>query len=225
MGSESTPTERAEASGNRAVQGRRAMEKGRQLARQTARRKAEEVRVQQLNKSAYVKSADKNIVRSSSGSAVIAGRSGERAVEQSRQIELDRIYDTPEKKLEAARIDLEARKRNTIPGILGAVSRANINQQLKALDSGASPQFSLTASGGFTTTGVSPASSGYDSTRNIAPISRGVTSDSATTPVAKASESEATVVSTKARTSSAARRALLGQSQKGEKARIFYGGR
>lgn len=218
MGSES-PSNSAADSGSGRASYARATQQYRQSQASKKRREREETRVQQLNKSAYVKGSG-GVARSSSGSAVIAGRAGERAVEQSRQIELDRIYDTPEKKLEAARVDLEARRRGANP-----ISRATIDRQLAALDSGASPQFSLTASGGFTTTGVKAASEGYDSTRNIAPISRGVTSATTSTSTAKASEPEAPVVTTRTSTSDAARRKLLAQGQKGAKARIFYGGR
>lgn len=187
--------------------------------------KKEEQRTQMLNKDAYVKGSDESIVRSSSGSAIIAGKAGERAVEQSRQIELDRMYPTQESKTKAAIRDLEMRRRSTVPGILGVISRANIDSQISQLQSGGTAQFSRTTSGGFTTTGVTATTEGYDSTRNIAPISRGVTSQQATTSVAKASETEAPVVTTKTRTSSAARRALLGQSQTGVKARLFYKGK
>lgn len=215
MGSENT-------SGTGSSDAARRSSRNRQYQKQI--QKKEEQRTQMLNKDAYVKGGD-GLVRSSSGSAIIAGKAGQRAVEQSRQIELDRMYPTQEAKTKAAIRDLEMRKRSTLPGMLGVISRANIDSQIKQLQEGGTAQFSRTTSGGFTTTGVTATTEGYDSTRNIAPISRGVSSESATTPVAKASEPEAPVVSTKARTSSAARRALLGQSQVGAKARIFYGGR
>lgn len=125
------------------------------------------------SKGAFVTSGkNKNIVRDSSGKGVIAGQRGARIVEQARQAEVDRLYKTPEAKTEAAIRQLETRKAQAPVGILGAISRANINQQIEQLQSGtASPQFTFSTSGNIVTTGVRTGT-GDGGTTNIAPIVR-----------------------------------------------------
>ena len=52
---------------------------------------------------------------------------------------------------------LEERLNNTLPGFLGAISRINIQSQIKQLKEGtADPQFALTEGGSFAPVGVVP---------------------------------------------------------------------
>ena len=229
MGSES-PSNDAADSGNGRASYARANQQARQREAEKKRREREEARALEINKGTYARAENGgSIVRSTSGRGVIAGRSGQMAVESARQEEIDRIYDTPEKKREAAIVDLEARARQTIPGILGAVQRLNINRQLSELKAGGTPQFSLTSSGGFTTTGVMAAGTQGDATPNIPNIGQRTdragarSEDGSPQPTrsdAVAPEESFTLASAP---SSAARR-LLAQSQSGKARRQLYQG-
>lgn len=115
---------------------------------------------------AFVTSGD-NIVRSSDGSGVIAGRRGAAIVEQARQEEVDRLYTTPQAKVDAAIRQLEARKGQTMPGALGVIARMNLDRQIAQLRSGeARPEFSFSQSGNIIATGVRAGAEG----QNIASI-------------------------------------------------------
>jgi len=228
MGSESS------SSGTGSSDAARRSVQRRQYQKQVQER--EEKRVQEIDSGAYVR-AEKggSIVRSSSGSAVIAGRSGQQAVEQARQEEIDRRYPTQEAKTKAAIRDLEMRKRSVkLPGILGAVSRISIDNQIKQLQEGGTAQFSRTTSGGFVQTGVVPVKQAPDPTPNIPTLGRRVDAPAGTTqPATQEATKEVTTTAettplaspslASAATSDAARRRLLAQSQKGARTRRFYG--
>lgn len=187
------------------------------------RREREEQRVQELNKDAYVKSSGNVIRAKSSGRAVIAGRSGQQAVEQSRQEQVLEQYGSQEGARNAAIRQLEQRAKNILPGYLGAVQRANINRQLEQLRSGGTAQFSLSQSGGFVTTGVTPAGQDGGTTPNIRSLAQDSTSDDRGGVVARnlALEAEAK----KSPISDAARRGLLGKSAEKAAAQRYFLGR
>jgi len=194
-----------------------------QRTNERKRREREEQRVQELNKDAYVRSSG-NVVRSlSSGRAVIAGRSGQQAVEQSRQEQVLEQYGSQEGARNAAIRQLEQRAKSTIPGMLGAVQRASINRQLEQLRSGATAQFSLSQSGNFVTTGVTPAGQGGGTTPNIRSLAQDSASDDRGGVVARnlALEAEAR----KSPISDAARRGLLSRSAEKTAAQRYFLGR
>lgn len=114
------------------------------------------------------KGKNKSIVRSSSGSGVIAGQRGARIIEEARQAEVDRLYKTPEAKNQAAIRQLEKRLADT--SSLNIIGKANLENQIKQLQSGkASPEFTFSTSGNIVTTGVRTGTSDGGTT-NIAPI-------------------------------------------------------
>ena len=113
-----------------------------------------------------------DIVRDSSGAGVLTGVGIQRA-EASRQEELETVIaaravptvepdgtittrqDPAAEKRKMAIEALEERKENTLPGFLGAISRINIENQIKQLKEGtADPQFALTEGGSFAPRGV-----------------------------------------------------------------------
>ena len=104
-----------------------------------------------------------NIVRDSSGGGVLT-RTGVQRAEASRQQELETLIslrtggqgDPEAEKRQMAIEQLEKRKEQTMPGFLGAISRINIENQLKNLRAGGTPQFALSPSGTFITRGVTP---------------------------------------------------------------------
>lgn len=104
-----------------------------------------------------------NIVRDSSGGGVLTSTGVQRA-EASRQQELETLIslrtggqgDPEAGKRQMAIEQLEKRKEQTLPGFLGAISRINIENQLKNLRAGGTPQFALSGSGTFVTRGVTP---------------------------------------------------------------------
>ena len=111
------------------------------------------------------------------GRGVLTAKGVERA-EASRQEELEVLIsqrtggqgDPRAEKRKMAIEALEERKENTLPGFLGAISRINIENQIKQLKEGtADPQFALTESGSFAPVGVTRAD---DDTvgGNIAPM-------------------------------------------------------
>lgn len=121
------------------------------------------------------------------GRGVLTAKGVERA-EASRQQELETVIaaravptvepdgtittrqDPAAEKRKMAIEALEERKENTLPGFLGAISRINIENQIKQLKEGtADPQFALTESGSFAPVGVTRAD---DDTvgGNIAPM-------------------------------------------------------
>ena len=127
------------------------------------------------------------IIRDSKGRGVLTAKGVERA-EASRQEELETVIaaraiptvepdgtittrqDPRAEKRKMAIEALEERKKNTLPGVLGAISRINIENQIKQLKEGtADPQFALTESGSFAPVGVTRAD---DDTvgGNIAPM-------------------------------------------------------
>lgn len=146
----------------------RATQQARSAQARINRQKSEEARVRSMNPNAYVTSGGgENIVRSSSGSGVIAGRQGQATVERARQEELEYRLPTAEARREAAIVDLQTRRANTMPSLLGVMSRLSIDQQLRQLRAGGTPQFSLTQSGGYVQTGVVPRGQQADRTPNI----------------------------------------------------------
>ena len=122
-----------------------------------------------------------SIVRDARGRGVLSSVGVQRA-EESRQQELDTLVqqrielaggkgDPAQVKRDIAIRQLEKRKEQTLPGFLGAISRINIENQLKNLRAGGDPQFALTDSSNFSVRGVTP--SGQDapgSQPNIQPM-------------------------------------------------------
>lgn len=146
----------------------RATQQARSAQARINRQKSEEARVRSMNPSAYVTSGGgENIVRSSSGRGVLAGRQGQQTVERARQEELEMRLPTAEARRESAIVDLMGRREKTLPSILGVMNRMSIDQQLKQLRAGGTPQFSLTSSGGYVQTGIVPKGQRSDSTPNI----------------------------------------------------------
>ena len=102
-----------------------------------------------------------DIVRDSSGGGVLT-RTGVQRAEASRQQELEALIsrrqggsgDPEAEKRQMAIEQLEKRKEQTLPGVLGVVSRMNIERQLADLKAGGTPQFGLSPTGTFITQGV-----------------------------------------------------------------------
>jgi len=209
-------------------------------AQRQREQKQEEQRLERAavvtGKASYVRGGKKdgkkgNIVRSSSGKGVVtsAGQSRRDASREEDFMKTNSGSKTARQTIrEGAIFELEKRMKNTLPGMMGVISRVNLQKQIDVLKAGGDPTKSRTSSG-YATVGVTGkdgqtygrASAGGTMAKTFSDEGGEGGDDSATSPVAGGSTptpAPSTPVS-----GAATRRLLQTSAEKGAKRRMLIG--
>jgi len=210
-------------------------------AQRQREQKQEEQRLEKAavitGKASYVRGGKKNgkkggIVRSSSGKGVVtsAGKSRRDASREEDFMKTNSGSKNARQTIrEGAIFELEKRMKSTLPGMMGIVSKVNLQKQIDALKAGGDPTKARTSSG-YATVGVTGedgqtygrASAGGTMAKTFSDEGGEGGDDSATSPVAGGG-STPTPAPSKPVSGAATRRLLQTSAEKGAKRRMLIG--
>ncbi len=208
-------------------------------AQRQREKKQEEQRLERASnvtgKSSYVRGGKKdgkkgNIVRSSDGTGVVtsAGQSRRDASREEDFMNTNSGSKTAKQTIrEGAIFELEKRMKSTLPGMMGVISKANLQKQIDVLKAGGDPTKARTGSG-YVTVGVTGkdgqtygrASAGGTMAKTFSDEGGEGGDNSATSPVAGGGSAPAP---SKPVSGAATRRLLQTSAEKGAKRRMLIG--